>query len=107
MTDKTINHSLVAAHELSEHAAVLVLGTEAQAELMMAANGLQALLSVIDGAGDINLAPLLKKNLLSAAAILVEHVRGLASGAGFHAHSIPPDEAGDVLDYVENLRGAF
>lgn len=107
MNNKTFNHSVVAAHEISEHAAVLVMNTEAQAELMMAANGLQAMLSLLNPDNKDLLSPLLRKNLHGGCAVLVEHVRGLASGAGFHAHSIPPDEAGDVLDYVENLRGAF
>lgn len=33
-SDKTIKHSVVAAHEISEHAAVVVLGTECQAQLI-------------------------------------------------------------------------
>lgn len=103
MTDKTIKHSVVAAHELSEHAAVLVLGTECQAQLILGLNGLQALLSLLNPDNKDLLSPLLRKNLHGGCAVLIEHLRNVACGEGFDALRVEPDSASELLELAEKL----
>ena len=103
MTDKTIPHSVTTAHELSEHACVVVLGTECQAQLILGLNGLQAMLALLASDNKDLLSPLLRKNLHGGCAILVEHLRNVACGGGFDAYRLEPDEACDLLIAVEKL----
>lgn len=103
MNDKTIKHSVVAAHEVSEHAAVLVLGTECQAQLILGLNGLQALLSLLHPDNKDLLSPLMRGNLHGGCAVLIEHLRDVACGEGFDAHRVEPDDAGDLLELAEKL----
>lgn len=103
MTDKTIPHSLVAAHEISEHAAVVVLGTECQAQLILGLNGVQAMLALLNPDNKDLLSPLLRKNLHGGCAVLIEHLRHLAEGEGFDARRIEPDSASELLELAEKL----
>lgn len=103
MTDKTIKHSVVAAHETGEHAAVVVLGTECQAQLILGLNGLQAMLSLLNPDNKDLLSPLLRKNLHGGCAVLVEHLRNVACGEGFDAYRIEPDSASELLELAEKL----
>lgn len=102
-SDKTIKHSVVAAHEISEHACVVVLGTECQAQLILGLNGLQAMLSLLAPDNKDLISPLLRKNLRGGCAVLIEHLRHLAEGEGFDGYRIEPDEASDLLIAVEKL----
>lgn len=102
-SDKTIKHSVVAAHELSEHACVVVLGTECQAQLILGLNGVQAMLALLASDNKDLISPLLRKNLHGGCAILVEHLRNVACGEGFDAYRIEPDDAVDLLIAVEKL----
>ena len=103
MTDKTIKHSVVAAHEISEHAAVVVLGTECQAQLILGLNGVQAMLSLLNPDNKDLISPLLRRNLHGGCAVLVEHLRNVACGEGFDAHRIEPDSASELLELAEKL----
>lgn len=103
MTDKTIPHSLVAAHELSEHACVVVLGSESQGELILGLNGLQAMLSLLASDNKDLISPLLRKNLHGGCAVLIEHLRHLAEGGGFDAYRIEPDSTSELLELAEKL----
>lgn len=103
MNNKTFNHSVVAAHELSEHAAVLVLGTECQAQLILGLNDLQAMLSLLNPDNKNLLSPLLRRNLHGGCAVLVEHLRNVACGEGFDAYRIEPDSASELLELAEKL----
>lgn len=103
MNDKTIPHSLVAAHELGEHAAVLVLGTECQSNLILGLNGVQAMLALLASDNKELLSPLLRKNLHGGCAVLIEHLRNVACGEGFDAYRIEPDSAGELLELAEKL----
>lgn len=103
MNDKTIKHSVVAAHEISEHACVVVLGTECQAQLILGLNGLQGMLSLLNPDNKDLISPLLRKNLHGGCAVLVEHLRNVACGEGFDAHRLEPDEACDLLIAAEKL----
>lgn len=101
-SDKTIKHSVVAAHEISEHAAVVVLGTECQAQLILGLNGVQAMLSLLASDKDL-LSPLLRKNLHGGCAVLIEHLRNVACGEGFDAYRIEPDSTSELLELAEKL----
>lgn len=103
MNNKTIKHSVVAAHEISEHAAVVVLGTECQSNLILGLNGVQAMLALLASDNSDLLSPLLRKNLHGGCAVLIEHLRHLAEGEGFDAHRVEPDDAGDLLELAEKL----
>lgn len=104
MSSKTfIHHSVVAAHELGEHAAVLVLGTETQANLILGLNGVQAILALLSADNKDLLSPLLRKNLHGGCAVLVEHLRNVACGEGFDAYRIEPDSASELLEAAEKL----
>lgn len=98
-----IPHSLVAAHEISEHAAVLVLGTETQSNLILGLNGVQAMLALLASDNKDLLSPLLRKNLHGGCAVLIEHLRNVACGEGFDAYRIEPDSAGELLELAEKL----
>lgn len=102
-SDKTIKHSVVAAHEISEHAAVVVLGTECQAQLILGLNGVQGLLSLLNPDNKDLLSPLLRRNLHGGCAVLVEHLRNVACGEGFDAYRIEPDSASELLEAAEKL----
>lgn len=102
-SDKTIKHSVVAAHEISEHAAVVVLGTECQAQLILGLNGVQGLLSLLNPDNKDLLSPLLRRNLHGGCAVLVEHLRNVACGEGFDAYRIEPDSASELLELAEKL----
>lgn len=103
MNDKTIPHSLVAAHELGEHAAVLVLDTECQSNLILGLNGVQAMLVLLNPDNKDLLSPLLRKNLHGGCAVLIEHLRNVACGEGFDAYRIEPGSAGGLLELAEKL----
>lgn len=103
MNDKTIPHSVTTAHELSEHAAVLVLGTECQSNLILGLNGVQAMLALLAPDNKDLLSPLLRKNLRGGCAVLVEHLRNVACGEGFDAYRIEPDSASELLELAEKL----
>lgn len=103
MTNKTILHSVTTEHELGEHAAVLVLGTETQANLILGLNGVQAMLVLLSADNKDLLSPLLRKNLHGGCAVLVEHLRNVACGEGFDAYRVEPDDAGDLLELAEKL----
>lgn len=103
MNDKTMSHSLVAAHEISEHAAVLVLGTECQAQLILGLNGVQAMLALLAPDNSDLLSPMMRRNLHGGCAVLVEHLRNVACGEGFDAYRVEPDDAGDLLELAEKL----
>lgn len=98
-----IPHSLVAAHEISEHAAVVVLGTECQAQLILGLNGVQAMLALLASDNKDLLSPLLRKNLHGGCAVLIEHLRNVACGEGFDAYRIEPDSASELLELAEKL----
>lgn len=98
-----IPHSLVAAHEISEHAAVLVLGTETQSNLILGLNGVQAMLALLNPDNKDLLSPLLRKNLHGGCAVLIEHLRNVACGEGFDAYRIEPDSASELLELAEKL----
>lgn len=102
-SDKTIKHSVVAAHEISEHAAVLVLGTECQSNLILGLNGVQAMFVLLNPDNKDLLSPLLRKNLHGGCAVLIEHLRNVACGEGFDAYRIEPDEASELLELAEKL----
>ena len=103
MNDKTILHSVTTEHELSEHAAVLVLGTECQSNLILGLNGVQAMLVLLNPDNKDLLSPLLRKNLHGGCAVLIEHLRNVACGEGFDAYRIEPDSAGELLELAEKL----
>ena len=104
MSSKTfIPHSVVAEHELSEHAAVLVLGTETQANLILGLNGAMALLSLLNPDNKDLLSPLMRTNLHGGCAVLIEHLRSIAHGVGFDAYRIEPDSADELLELAEKL----
>lgn len=98
-----VHHSIITQHELSEHARVVVLGTETQATMAVGLNGVQAILALLANTG---ISPLLRINLLGAAGVLVEHLRNVASGAGFDAYAVQPDDASELLELAEKLREA-
>lgn len=100
----SVHHSIIAQHELSEHARVVVLGTETQATMAVGLNGVQAILALLNA--NTGISPLLRINLLGAAGVLVEHLRNVASGAGFDAYAVPPDDANELLELAEKLREA-
>ena len=104
MTDKTIPHSLVAAHEISEHACVVVLGSESQGELILGLNGLQAMLSLLAPDNKDLISPLLRRNLHGAVAVLVERLRDIACGVGgYDRFRLEPDSASELLELAEKL----
>ncbi len=103
MNDKTILHSVTTEHELGEHAAVLVLGTECQSNLILGLNGVQAMLALLASDNKELLSPLLRKNLHGGCAVLVEHLRNVACGEGFDAYRIEPDSASELLELAEKL----
>lgn len=104
MSSKTfIPHSVTTAHETGEHAAVLVLGTETQANLILGLNGVQAMLALLNPDNKDLLSPLLRKNLHGGCAVLIEHLRSIAHGVGFDAHRIEPDSADELLELAEKL----
>lgn len=103
MNDNTIPHSVATAHELSEHAAVLVLGTECQSNLILGLNGVQAMLALLAPDNKDLISPLLRKNLHGGCAVLIEHLRNVACGEGFDAYRIEPDSASELLELAEKL----
>ena len=103
MNDKTLNHSVTTEHELSEHAAVVVLGTECQAQLILGLNGVQAMLALLAPDNSDLLSPMMRRNLHGGCAVLVEHLRNVACGEGFDAYRVEPDDAGDLLELAEKL----
>jgi hypothetical protein len=103
MNDKTITHSVTTEHELSEHAAVLVLGTETQSNLILGLNGVQAMLALLASDNKDLLSPLLRKNLHGGCAVLIEHLRNVACGEGFDAYRLEPDSASELLELAEKL----
>lgn len=104
MNDKTIKHSVVAAHELSEHACVVVLGSESQGELILGLNGLQAVLSMLAPDNKDLISPLLRRNLTGAVAVLVERLRDIACGVGgYDRFRLEPDSASELLELAEKL----
>lgn len=104
MSSKTfIPHSVTTEHELGEHAAVLVLGTETQANLILGLNGVQAMLALLASDNKDLLSPLLRKNLHGGCAVLVEYLRSIAHGVGFDAYRLEPDNASELLEAAEKL----
>lgn len=105
-----IPHSLTSSHVMGEQARTVVLTGEAQAELALALNGLEAVLTLLDAdhGGDPVLSPLLARNLRGGAAVLVARARLLADGYGPDAYGFDTDDdaAQQVIDLAEKLQGA-
>lgn len=102
-----IPHSLTSSHVMGEQARTVVLTGEAQAELALALNGLQAVLTLLDSdrGGEPLLSPLLARNLRGGAAVLVERARCLAAGCGVDAYGFDSDDdaAQQLVDLAEKL----